>query len=95
MMIDKIGGTNPLGNVQGTQRNNEAAKYNFGADTVYVSDAAKAMSEKYYIDQISEQTPDVRADRVAAVKEKIKDPSYINNAVLASAADRFMESLGL
>ena len=53
------------------------------------------MSEKYYIDQISEQTPDVRADRVAAVKEKIKDPSYINNAVLASAADRFMESLGL
>ncbi len=95
MMIDKIGGMNPLGNVQGTQRNNEAAKYNFGADSVYVSDAAKEMSEKYYMHQISEQTPDIRADRVAEVKEKIKDPSYMSNAVLASAADRFMESLGL
>ena len=38
---------------------------------------------------------DVRADRVAAVKEKLKDPNYLNDAVIKSAADKFLSALGI
>ena len=45
--------------------------------------------------QIAAETPDVRADRIAEIKAKIKDPSYLNSAVVASAADRIMASFGI
>ena len=53
------------------------------------------MAALYYANKVSAETPDVRSDRIAAVKEKIKDPSYLNNAVIDSAADRIMTSFGL
>lgn len=45
--------------------------------------------------EVAAATPDVRADRVAEVKAKIKDPSYLNDAVIQSTADRIMASYGL
>ena len=95
MMIDKIGGINPLNNVQNTRRANGTEKSGFGEDSISVSDGARAMAEKYYMQQIAAETPDVRADRIAEIKAKIKDPSYLNNAVIDSAADRIMTSFGL
>lgn len=94
-MIDKIGGMNPLSTIQNTRRANESEKISFGSDSISVSDDAKAMAEKYYMQQIAQETPDVRHDRVAEIKAKIKDPAYLNNAVVASAADRIMNSFGL
>lgn len=94
-MIDKIGGINPLNNVQSTRRTNESVKSNFGVDSISVSKEAKEMAEMYYMNQVAAETPDVRADRIAEIKAKIQDPSYLNDAVIASAADRIMESFGL
>ena len=95
MMIDKIGGINPLNSVQNTRRTNDVAKSTFGTDSISVSDEAKEMAEVYYMNQVAAETPDVRADRIAEIKAKIQDPSYLNSAVIASAADRLMESFGL
>ncbi|HAH60871.1 MAG TPA: flagellar biosynthesis protein FlgM [Treponema sp.] len=95
MMIDKIGGINPLNNVQNTHRVNGADSVNAGADSINVSDEAKEMATVYYMKQVAAETPDVRADRVAEIKEKIKDPSYLNDAVINSAADRIMAGFGL
>ncbi|ERF61713.1 flagellar biosynthesis anti-sigma factor FlgM [Treponema socranskii] len=95
MMIDKIGGVNPLNNVQNAHRINEQGAPKVGNDSISVSDEAKRMAALYYMNKVSAETPDVRSDRVAAVKEKIKDPSYLNNAVIDSAADRIMTSFGL
>ena len=39
--------------------------------------------------------PDVRADRVAEVMQKMKDPSYINKSVVDLVADRLMDVYGL
>ena len=94
-MIDKIGGINPLNNVQNTRRTNDVAKSTVGTDSISVSDEAKEMAEVYYMNQVAAETPDVRADRIAEIKAKIQDPSYLNSAVIASAADRLMESFGL
>ena len=61
----------------------------------YMADEAKAAAEAYYLNQVAEETPDVRQDLVAAIKEKIKDPNYLNQAVIASTADRILASYGL
>ena len=66
------------------------------ADGEPVTEAeAKEMAEAYYLEKVANETPDVRADRVAAVKEKLKDPNYLNDAVIKSAADKFLSAIGL
>lgn len=96
MMIEKLVGTaTPINNVQNTKRTSNAAKSTFGEDSVSISKEALAKADEYYLNQVAAETPDVRADRVAEVKAKIQDPNYLNSAVIASAADKIMESFGL
>jgi anti-sigma28 factor (negative regulator of flagellin synthesis) len=95
MMIDKIGGINPLNNVENAHRLNSTGNVNAGTDSISVSDEAKEMAEVYYMKQVAAETPDVRTDRVAELKEKIKDPSYLSNAVIDSTADHIMADFGL
>lgn len=95
MMIEKLVGTTPINNVQNTKRTSNAAKSNFGEDSVSISKEALAKADEYYMNQVAAETPDVRADRVAEIKAKIQDPNYLNSAVIASAADKIMESFGL
>ena len=95
MMIERLGGLDPLKNVQSSQKMVNKAPVKMGEDTVSVSAEAKEMAEAYYLTEVASSTPDVRSDLVSQIKEKIKDPAYINNAVISSTADKFMESIGL
>ncbi len=96
-MVQNINGINPLNGVQNTRRTNEPAKASstLGADSINVSAEAKEAAEAYFLSQVAEETPDVRADLVASVKEKIKDPNYLNSVVIGSTADRILDSFGL
>lgn len=96
MMIDKIGGVNALNNVQNTRKTEKPSNVKgSNSDSISVSKEAEKMAEAYYLDKVAQETPDVRADRVAEVKAKIKDPSYLSNAVIQSAAEGIMASFGL
>ena len=55
---------------------------------------AKEAAKAYFLSQVAEETPDVRSDLVASVKEKIKDPNYLNSVTIGSAADRILDSWG-
>lgn len=94
MMIDKIGGVSALNNVQNTRKTERPSNVK-DSDSISVSKEAEKMAEAYYLDKVSQETPDVRADRIAEVKAKIKDPSYLSNAVIQSAAEGIMASFGL
>ena len=95
-MINGINSINPLNNVQETRKSESAAKVrSTESDSISVSKEAEKMAEAYYLDKVAVETPDVRADRIAEVKEKIKDPSYLNDSVFGSAADKFLAALGL
>jgi len=94
MMIDRLGGIDPLKNVQSTQkpgRVNGTAK----TDSINVSPEAKELAEVYSAMDAAKSSPDVRADRVAEVMQKIKDPSYVNKAVVDIVADRLMDVYGV
>lgn len=97
-MIDSkmtVAGINSLNNVQGTKRASQTEKASFSSDSISVSAEAKEMAQIYYMKQVADETPDIRADKVAEIAAKIQDPSYFNSERIASAADRIMESFGL
>ncbi len=94
-MIEKLGGINPLNNVSNIRKTENSAKVSPNADSIHLSDEAVEKAEAYYLDKVAAETPNVRADRIAEVKAKIKDPSYLSNAVIQSAAEKFMTSIGL
>ena len=94
-MINSINNVSQVNNVQNLRKTESTSKVTSEADSITVSAEAKEMAEVYYMEKIAKETPDVRADRVAEVKEKLKDPNYLNNAVISSAADKFLSALGL
>ncbi len=94
MIIDRLGGINPLENVQNTSKP-QRVKTPEKPDSVSVSSEAKGLSEMYFAMEAVTSAPDVRADRVAEVAEKIKDPGYITGTIVDIVADRFLDEMGI
>ena len=94
-MINGVNNVTQVNNVQNLRKTESSAKVDREYDSISVSAEAKEMAEVYYMEKVANETPDVRADRVAAVKEKLKDPNYLNDAVIKSAADKFLSALGI
>ena len=94
MMIDRLGGIDPLKNVQNTQKSHRVSG-TAKSDSISVSAEAKELAEVYNAMEAANAAPDVRADRVAEVMQKMKDPSYINKSVVDLVADRLMDVYGL
>ncbi len=94
-MINGISNVTQVNNVQNLRKTENTAKVSRDVDSISVSEEAKEMAEAYYLEQVAKETPDVRADKIAELKEKIKDPNYLNNAVINSAADKFLSAIGL
>ena len=95
MMINGVNNVTQVNNVQNLRKTEGAAKVSRDVDSISVSAEAKEMAEAYYLEKVANETPDVRADRIAEVKERIKDPNYLNDAVIKSAADKFLSAIGL
>ncbi len=94
-MINGVNNVTQVTNVQNLRKTESSAKVDRESDSISVSAEAKEMAEAYYLEKVANETPDVRADRVAEVKEKLKDPNYLNDAVIKSAADKFLSAIGL
>ena len=94
-MINGVNNVSQLNNVQNIRKTDNSARINAESDSISVSKEAVEMAEAYYLEKVANETPDVRADRVAEVKEKLKDPNYLNDAVIKSAADKFLSALGI
>lgn len=95
MMINGVNSINSLNNVQNLRKTENSAKVTDNADSIQVSKEALEKAEAYYLEKVAAETPNVRADRIAEIKAKIKDPSYLNDAVIKSTAEKFLTSIGL
>jgi len=51
--------------------------------------------ELYQAIELASAAADVRSDRIAELKQRINDPSYLNDTVIKSTADRIMDAFGL
>ena len=91
-MINSINNVSQVNNVQNLRKNENVSKVPQDVDSIEVSAEAR---EVYYMEKVAKETPDVRADRIAEIKEKIKDPNYLNDTIINSAADKFLSALGI
>jgi negative regulator of flagellin synthesis FlgM len=94
MMIGKVYSVNPVP-MQGTRNPYAKESVRQASDSIDISDEARAASEMYFLDQVAKETPDVREDLVASVREKIKDPNYLNPERIGLTAEKIMVAYGL
>ena len=94
MTIDRLNGIDPVKPVQPIQRTQRTEVLN-KADAVSVSSEARVLSDAHIALEAVRNAPDIREDKVAEVKKKFEDPSYINNALLELVADRILDDYGL
>ncbi len=94
MMVNKLSGINPVDNVQNKCRVNARESVHSGPDSINVSDEAMEAAQAYYLKEVADETPDVRSELVAQIKEKIKDPNYLNPERISATADRILASYG-
>jgi len=92
-----INGLGPIDPISRQNKNNNISKPAAlgDKDSIRISSDAKAMAEVYNATETVKASADVRMDRIEEVREKLKDPSYIDNKVVESVADSVMEMFGL
>jgi len=92
MTIDRLNSLDPIREPKkpsGTGLGQRAGK----GDSIAISSDAVAKAELYNALEIAKAAPDVRADRVAEMKARIQDPSYIDDGILSMTADRIVDQL--
>jgi negative regulator of flagellin synthesis FlgM len=92
MTIDRIGNIDPIPPGKKPGRASQANETS-QADSISISSEAVEKAEMYRAMEMVNAAPDVRADRVAELKARINDPSYINDKVLDATADKLFDAL--
>jgi anti-sigma28 factor (negative regulator of flagellin synthesis) len=95
MGIDKIGPLNNYNNYNKKINKKSSVDKTGSLDSVKISEEAKNMVESSKIKEIINNTPDVRQDRIDALKQKINNPDYLNKVIADGLADKIMESLDI
>jgi negative regulator of flagellin synthesis FlgM len=94
MTIEGLGPVDPVSKYNKTEKTDKTSKSD-KKDSISVSAEAKSMGELYKAAESVKASADVRQDRIAEVKEKLKDPSYINDRVIESTAENIMEMFNI
>ncbi|MDR2468628.1 MAG: flagellar biosynthesis anti-sigma factor FlgM [Spirochaetaceae bacterium] len=91
MTIGRIAPVEPIQNKEVNRPKSVAASA--PGDSVHISPEAKEKAELFGALDIVSSTTDVRADRIAELKAKIDDPSYLSEKLIAGAADNIIDML--
>ncbi|MDR2767485.1 MAG: flagellar biosynthesis anti-sigma factor FlgM [Treponema sp.] len=94
MTIDRI---SPLDPIQPGKKSGRADQVDKGkeADSIKISSEASERAEFYRAVELVNGAADTRENRIAELKAKINDPSYINDTILEATADQIMSAFGL
>ncbi|MDR0598763.1 MAG: flagellar biosynthesis anti-sigma factor FlgM [Treponema sp.] len=94
MTIDRISPLEPFQPGKKSGRSGQVEKGK-NTDSISLSSEAVAKSELYQAMELVSSADEVRAERIAQLKAKINDPSYLNDKVIQATAEKILESLGL
>ena len=94
MMIERIGQMDPI---QPGKRPGRSDQLRGGdkTDTISLSPEAKEKSEVYQVIELIKSAPQLDEIQIAALREKINDPAYLNERTIGATADRIMDAFGL
>jgi len=93
MMVERIGPLDPIqpGKAPGK---NEPLRGG-GTDSISLSPEAKEKAELYQVIELIKSAPELSDAEIVAIREKINDPSYLNERTISATADRIMDAFGL
>jgi negative regulator of flagellin synthesis FlgM len=89
MTIERLGPVDPIQNYNKTEKVNKPKAKPEG-DSISVSDEARLRAEVMQAIEDAKNVSDIRHDRVAEVKQKLEDPSYIDERVVDMVADEII-----
>jgi len=92
MTIDRIGSIDPI---QPGKKPNRVNHVNGSSntDSISISQEAQGMAELHRTRELVAAAPETRAERIAELRNRINDPSYINEKVINATADRLINAL--
>ncbi|MDR1388441.1 MAG: flagellar biosynthesis anti-sigma factor FlgM [Treponema sp.] len=94
MTIDRIAPLDPIQPGKQSGRADQAGKSK-EADSIKISSEAAEKADFYRTIELVDTASDVREDRIAELKAKINDPSYLNDTIIKATADQIMNAFGL
>ncbi len=92
MTIDRLNSMDPIRDPKKTAPGARIERDGRG-DSVSISSDAAQKAELFNAIELAKAAPDLRADRIEELKAKLKDPSYIDDAVVSLTADRIIDQL--
>ena len=92
MTIDRIGPLDPIQPGKKPGRPSQVGE-SPRTDSISISSEAQEKAEILRTQELAAAAPETRAELVAELKEKINDPSYINDKVINATADKLIDAL--
>ena len=94
MMVERIGPLDPIkpGNRLGKS---DQLKGRDRTDSISLSPEAIEKAEMYQVVELIKSAPSLDDAEIAALREKINDPTYLNERTISATADRIMDAFGL
>ena len=94
MTVERIGPMDPIqpGNKPGKS---DQLRGGDRTDTISLSLEAKEKAELYQVVELIKSAPELDDIQIAALREKINDPAYLNERTISATADRIMDAFGL
>jgi negative regulator of flagellin synthesis FlgM len=92
MTIDRV---SPIDPIQPGKRPAKTGQVNESpnSDSISISSEALEKAELLRTQELAASAPDVRLERIAELKEKINDPTYINESVINATANKLIDVL--
>jgi negative regulator of flagellin synthesis FlgM len=94
MMVERIGQLDPI---QPGNRPGKSDQLRGGdkADSISLSPEAREKAELYQVVELIKAVPELGDAQIAALREKINDPSYLSGRTIDVTAGRIMDAFGL
>ena len=92
MTIDRIGSIDPIQPEKKPGRVNQVSG-SPKTDSISISSEAQEKAAILRAQELAASAPEMRAERIAELREKINDPAYINDKVISATADKFIDAL--
>jgi negative regulator of flagellin synthesis FlgM len=94
MKIEGVGSIDPIQPGKKPSQNSRVAP-SARSDSISLSSEAIEKAELYLAKELVSAVSDVREERIAELRQKINDPSYINEKIIGDTADKILEAFGL
>jgi negative regulator of flagellin synthesis FlgM len=92
MTIDRLNSMDPIRDPQKPSSGGKPEKAR-GGDSISISSDATEKADLFRAIELAKAAPETSSNRIAELKAKMNDPSYIDDAVISMTADRIMDQL--